>query len=137
MSSGGSSVTLQEGEYTQMQNGGGPPTRPGPPPPGLIGSLLQNFQSQGNQGGGAPVSPTQVNQARTAAIGSPNGPVVSSNPPTGNERQQTQQNSGPPQQIVDDAPFATTTRTVRAAHHKSLSGLRSARSASKIIRQLV
>lgn len=73
--SGSSSVVLDAGEYTEIRSGT-PPTLPGPPPPGLIGKLLANFQSQNGQGGGAPASDRQVEQARAGVTGSPSGPVV-------------------------------------------------------------
>ena len=75
VTSGSSTVTVEPGEYTEIQNGT-PPTTPGPPPPGLIANLLLNFQSQEGQGGGAPANPNAFNRARQVVTGSPNGPVV-------------------------------------------------------------
>jgi hypothetical protein len=91
VTSGSSSVTLDAGEYTHLAPGA-PPTSPGPPPPGLIASLLQNFQSQPGQGGGAPASANTINQARASITGSSNGPVVTATPPVAPEnlRQATQ-----------------------------------------------
>lgn len=89
VTTGSSSVTLDPGDYTRIVNGA-PPTPPGPPPPGLISGLLSNFQSQGSQGGGAPASTGAVNQARAAATGSQNGPVVASTSTNGEgERRQS------------------------------------------------
>jgi hypothetical protein len=93
VTAGSSSVTLGAGEYTQTQQGV-PPSNPTPPPPGLIGSLLANFQSQGNQDGGAPASASGVNQARAAATGSQNAAVVTQtfvNPAPNQGQPQTQQ----------------------------------------------
>jgi hypothetical protein len=75
--SGSSSVTLSAGEYTQTGGGGTPLSNPAAPPPGLIQSLLATLQSQQGQGGGARATPTQINQARTNASGTPNGNIAS------------------------------------------------------------
>lgn len=74
--SGSSSVTLSAGEYTQTAGGGTPLSNPAAPPPGLIQSLLATLQSQQGQGGGARATPTQINQARTNASGTPNGNIA-------------------------------------------------------------
>lgn len=74
--SGSSSVTLSAGEYTQTGGGGTPLSNPAAPPPGLIQSLLATLQSQQGQGGGARATPTQINQARTNASGTPNGNIA-------------------------------------------------------------
>jgi len=103
-------VILDAGEFTQTQQGA-PPTNPGPPPPGLIGQLLANFQSQIGQGGGAPASSGGVNQARAAATGSPTGPVVTQTfvNPAPNQGQQ------PVQQTVNGVTQAVSQSTTQFA----------------------
>lgn len=63
-------VTLQSGEFTNTS--GGTPTPPGPPPPGLVAGLIQNFQSAPGQSGGVPrgtASTSNVARAEVQATG--------------------------------------------------------------------
>src|SRR5215207_6037637 len=68
--SGGATVTLSAGEYTQTLGGGAPPTAPSPPPANFLQSVMTALQSQAGQGGGAPASATSVSSARETATGS-------------------------------------------------------------------
>jgi hypothetical protein len=83
--SGSSSVTLGAGEYTSTPGGGTPPTNPGPPPANFLQSVLATLQSQGGQGGGAPRTAGQINQARTAASGSSTGNIATNVQNTANQ----------------------------------------------------
>ena len=74
--SGSETVTLGAGEYTQTLGGGTPPTNPGPPPANFLQTVLAHLQSQAGQGGGARATAGQVNNARTAASGTPNGTIA-------------------------------------------------------------
>jgi hypothetical protein len=74
--SGSDTVTLGAGEYTQTLGGGTPPTNPGPPPANFLQTVLAHLQSQAGQGGGARATAGQVNNARTAASGTPNGTIA-------------------------------------------------------------
>src|SRR5690349_1161637 len=47
--SGGATVTLEAGEYTQTLGGGAPPTAPSPPPANFLQSVLATLQSQAGQ----------------------------------------------------------------------------------------
>lgn len=79
VTSGGATVTLGAGEFTQTQGGGAPPTPPGPPPAGFVAAQVATFQSSGGQSGGAPVgaaTPARVAQAEARATGSPTGTVA-------------------------------------------------------------
>lgn len=90
VSSGGQTVTLGAGEFTQTQ-AGGPPSPPGLPPPGFVQQLIASFQSAAGQTGGAragSASAKNVAAAEHKATGSPGGLVTGSgappspNPPT-------------------------------------------------------
>ena len=74
--SGSNTVTLGAGEYTQTLGGGTPPTNPGAPPANFLQTVLASLQSQAGQGGGARATANQVNNARTAASGTPNGTIA-------------------------------------------------------------
>ena len=79
VTSGGSTVTLYAGEFTQTQGGGTPPTPPGAPPAGFVAAQIQTFQSTGGQTGGvAPgtASPAAITRAELNATGSPTGTVA-------------------------------------------------------------
>jgi hypothetical protein len=79
VTSGGSTVTLYAGEFTQTQGGGTPPTPPGAPPAGFVAAQIQTFQSTGGQTGGvAPgtASPAAIKRAELNATGSPTGTVA-------------------------------------------------------------
>src|ERR1035437_7422516 len=74
VTSGGSTVTLYAGEFTQTQGGGTPPTPPGAPPAGFVAAQIQTFQSTGGQTGGvAPGtgSPAALNRAQIKPTGPP------------------------------------------------------------------
>src|SRR5688572_25016832 len=75
--SGGTNVLLSAGEFIQTFGGNTPPTNPGPPPANFLQQVLASLQSQAGQGGGARASSGRVNQARTAATGSPTGNIAS------------------------------------------------------------
>uniref|UniRef100_Q07M95 FecR protein domain-containing protein n=1 Tax=Rhodopseudomonas palustris (strain BisA53) TaxID=316055 RepID=Q07M95_RHOP5 len=78
VSSGGGTVTLGAGEFTQV-GGGGPPSPPGPPPPNFVAGFIQQFQSAGGQTGGAPrgaASPANVARAESRATGTNGGAVA-------------------------------------------------------------
>ncbi|GEC15220.1 FecR domain-containing protein [Nitrobacter winogradskyi] len=90
VSSGGQTVTLGAGEFTQTQ-AGGPPSPPGLPPPGFVQQLIASFQSAAGQTGGTragSASAKNVAAAEHKATGSPGGLVAGSgappspNPPT-------------------------------------------------------
>jgi hypothetical protein len=74
--SGGATVTLGAGDYTQTVGGGAPPTPPAPPPANFLQSVLASLQSQAGQGGGARATAGQVNNARTVATGSQTGTIA-------------------------------------------------------------
>src|SRR5690348_4991570 len=79
VSTGGGSVTLYPGEFTQTQGGGTPPTPPGPPPAGFVSAQLALFQSTGGQSGGAKpgaASERAVRGAEARATGSSDGTVA-------------------------------------------------------------
>ncbi|GAB1716236.1 MAG: hypothetical protein NTAFB05_12780 [Nitrobacter sp.] len=83
VNSGGQTVTLHAGEFTQTR-AGGPPTLPGLPPPGFVQQLILAFQSAAGQTGGArrgAASPANVASAEQKATGS-SGFVTGSNMPT-------------------------------------------------------
>lgn len=74
VNSGGTSVAVRTGEFTQTGGRTNPPTPPGRPPAGFVTGLVQKFQSSGKQTGGtAPgsVSPARVAAAEAKATGSP------------------------------------------------------------------
>jgi FecR protein len=78
VATGGGSVTLYPGEFTQTL-GGAPPTPPGPPPAGFVGAQLALFQSTGGQSGGAKpgaASERAVRGAEARATGSSDGTVA-------------------------------------------------------------
>lgn len=83
--SGGQTVTLGAGEFTQTQSGG-PPTPPGLPPPGFVQRQIALFQSATGQSGGArpgAASAANIAAAEHRATGSPDGLVAGSGaPPT-------------------------------------------------------
>jgi hypothetical protein len=84
VNSGGQTVTLHAGEFTQTQ-AGGPPTLPGLPPPGFVQQLILAFQSTAGQTGGArrgAASPANIASAEQKATGSSGGSVTGSNMPT-------------------------------------------------------
>jgi hypothetical protein len=85
VSSGGQTVTLGAGEFTQTQSGS-PPTMPGLPPPGFVQQQLAAFQSAAGQTGGAragAASAKNIASAEQKATGSPGGSVTGSGaPPT-------------------------------------------------------
>jgi hypothetical protein len=83
--SGGSTVTLSAGEYTETLGGGAGPTDPRPPPANFLQSVLATLQSQAGQGGGARATAGQVNSARTAASGSTSGTIATNVQATANE----------------------------------------------------
>jgi hypothetical protein len=76
--SGGSTVILGAGEFTQTLGGGAPPTSPAPPPTGFVAAQIQVFQSASGQTGGAggSATPAAVLRAETRATGSPNATVA-------------------------------------------------------------
>jgi hypothetical protein len=74
--SGGATVTLGAGDYTQTVGGGAPPTPPAAPPANFLQTVLATLQSQAGQGGGARATAGQVNSARTAASGSQTGAIA-------------------------------------------------------------
>jgi hypothetical protein len=79
VTSGGASVSLPPGGFTQTQGAGNPPAAPGAPPAGFVSAQLQQFQSSGGQSGGAAagtVSPAAVARAETNATGSSTGTVA-------------------------------------------------------------
>src|SRR5689334_4553500 len=79
VATGGGSVTLYPGEFTQTQGGGSPPTPPGPPPAGFVGAQLALFQSTSGQSGGAKpgaASERAVRGAEARATGSSDGTVA-------------------------------------------------------------
>jgi hypothetical protein len=79
VTSGGTTVTLRSGEFTQTQGGGTPPTPPGAPPAGFVQAQIQTFQSSGGQSGGAApgtASPAAVIRAELNATGSPTATVA-------------------------------------------------------------
>jgi len=107
VNSGGGTVTLGAGEFTQV-GGGGPPSPPGPPPQNFVAGFIQQFQSVGGQTGGAPkgtASPANVARAESRATGTNGGavagqltpPVINQLPPLtsppGNNLTQTIQTS--------------------------------------------
>ncbi|ABE62624.1 conserved hypothetical protein [Nitrobacter hamburgensis X14] len=84
VSSGGQTVSLGAGEFTQTQPGG-PPTPPGLPPPGFVQQLIAAFQSAAGQTGGVragTASAKNIASAEQKATGSPGGSVTGSNVPT-------------------------------------------------------
>jgi hypothetical protein len=79
VNSGGTSVAVGTGEFTETEGGANPATPPGRPPAGFVAALVQKFQSSGKQTGGtAPgsASPARVAAAEARATGSPKRPVV-------------------------------------------------------------
>ena len=121
ITSGGQTVTLGAGEFTQTQSGG-PPTPPGLPPPGFVQQQIAVFQSAVGQSGGAhagAASQQNVAAAEQKATGSPGGSVTGSNVPTTpppiaglisalasafTQTVQTSTQSAAVQQIVQDQP---------------------------------
>lgn len=85
VTSGGSTVSLPPGSFTQTQGAGSPPTAPGSPPAGFVSAQLQQFQSTGGQSGGAApgaASPAAVARAEANATGSSSGTVAQVAPVT-------------------------------------------------------
>jgi hypothetical protein len=83
VSSGGQSVTLGAGEFTQTQLGG-PPTPPGLPPPGFVQQLIALSQRAAVQRGGVrAATAAAINSASPdqKATGSPGGSVTGSGAP--------------------------------------------------------
>jgi hypothetical protein len=83
VTSGGQSVILGAGEFTQTQSGG-PPTSPGLPPPGFVQQQIAVFQSAvGQTGGASPGAASQRNiaAAEQKATGSPGTAVTGSGAP--------------------------------------------------------
>jgi hypothetical protein len=79
VTSGGTTVTLLPGEFTQTQGGGTSPTPPSAPPAGFVQAQIQTFQSSGGQSGGAApgtASPAAVIRAELNATGSPTATVA-------------------------------------------------------------
>ncbi len=121
ITSGGQTVTLGAGEFTQTQSGG-PPTPPGLPPPGFVQQQIAVFQSAVGQSGGAhagAASQQNVAAAEQKATGSSGGSVTGSNVPTTpppiaglisalasafTQTVQTSTQSAAVQQIVQDQP---------------------------------
>jgi hypothetical protein len=85
VTSGGRSVALGAGEFTQTQ-AGTPPTPPDLPPPGFVQQQIAIFQSASGQTGGVRAGAASAKNIATAAqraTGSPNGLVTGSGaPPT-------------------------------------------------------
>ena len=85
VTSGGRSVALGAGEFTQTQ-AGAPPTPPDLPPPGFVQQQIAIFQSAAGQTGGVRAGTASAKNIATAAqraTGSPNGLVTGSGaPPT-------------------------------------------------------
>jgi hypothetical protein len=83
VTSGGQSVTLHAGEFTQTQSGG-PPSSPNFPPPGFVQRTIAMFQSAAGQTGGAragTASARNVAAAEQKATGTPGGSVAGSGAP--------------------------------------------------------
>ncbi|WP_425909606.1 FecR domain-containing protein [Nitrobacter sp. TKz-YC02] len=85
VTSGGRSVALGAGEFTQTQ-AGAPPTPPDLPPPGFVQQQIAVFQSASGQTGGVRAGAASAKNIATAAqraTGSSNGMVTGSGaPPT-------------------------------------------------------
>ncbi|MBN9008265.1 MAG: FecR domain-containing protein [Rhizobiales bacterium] len=83
VTSGGQSVTLGAGEFTQT-HAGGPPSPPNFPPPGFVQQQIALFQSAVGQTGGAragTASAKNVADAEQKATGTPGGTVTGSGAP--------------------------------------------------------
>lgn len=83
VTSGGQSVTLGAGEFTQT-HAGGPPSPPNFPPPGFVQQQIALFQSAVGQTGGAragAASAKNVAAAEQKATGTPGGTVTGSGAP--------------------------------------------------------
>ena len=83
VTSGGQSVTLHAGEFTQI-HAGGPPSMPNFPPPGFVQRQIAVFQSGVGQTGGlhrGMASQQNVAAAEHRATGSPGGLVTGSGGP--------------------------------------------------------
>ncbi|HVV43263.1 MAG TPA: FecR domain-containing protein [Nitrobacter sp.] len=83
VTSGGRSVTLHAGEFTQI-HAGGPPSLPNFPPPGFVQRQIALFQSAVGQTGGTrrgAASQQNVAAAEHRATGSPGGFVTGSGGP--------------------------------------------------------
>ena len=83
VTSGGRSVALGAGEFTQTQ-AGTPPTPPDLPPPGFVQQQIAIFQSASGQTGGVRAGAASAKNIATAAqraTGSPNGLVTGSGAP--------------------------------------------------------
>jgi hypothetical protein len=110
--SGGATVTLSAGEYTQTLGGGAPPTAPSPPPANFLQSVLAMLQSQPGQGGGARATAGQVNNARTVASGSSAGTIATNLQNTANQTV-TQSTTAPNlTQTIQTTVTQTTTQTI-------------------------
>jgi hypothetical protein len=83
VTSGGQTVTLGAGEFTQTQ-AGGPPSSPNFPPPGFVQQTIAVFQSAVGQTGGArpgTASAQNIAAAEQKATGTPGGSVTGSGTP--------------------------------------------------------
>ncbi|WP_040675652.1 FecR domain-containing protein [Nitrobacter sp. Nb-311A] len=83
VTSGGRTVTLGAGEFTQTQTGA-PPTLPGLPPPGFVQQQIAIFQSAAGQTGGVRASAASAKNIAAAAqraTGSSSGLVTGSGAP--------------------------------------------------------
>lgn len=111
VTSGSTTVNLTGGDYTTTAGAGVPPTPPGPPPAGFVQSQLSMFQSASGQGGGAPASQGQVDNARQVASGSPTGTIA---PNTASVTTAAQQGaaSGTPTQQAQAAALTQSLQTV-------------------------
>jgi hypothetical protein len=84
VNSGGQTVTLHAGEFTQT-HAGDPPTLPGLPPPGFVQQLIAAFQSTAGQTGGArrgAATPANIASAEQKATGSSGFVTGSGAPPS-------------------------------------------------------
>jgi len=83
VTSGGQTVTLGAGEFTQT-HAGGPPSSPNFPPPGFVQQTIAVFQSAAGQTGGArpgTASANNVAAAEQKVTGTPGGSVTGSGTP--------------------------------------------------------
>lgn len=126
VSSGSSSVTLGAGDFTRTSGGGAPPTPPSAPPPNFVQQQVAAFQSGAGQGGGARASGAQVNNARTAATGSPGGSIATSNAAaTANSAQQSasqNQSSSTTSGVTQTVQTSTQSNVVNQISHDSPGG---------------
>lgn len=117
VTSGGLSVTLGAGEFTQTQGSGAPPAPPGLPPTGFVAAQVQTYQSSGGQSGGAPAgtaSPTRVASAEARATNSPTGTVAAVAPVNANGTVQVTATVSPAA-TVTNLQSAITTSVVQSA----------------------